>query len=199
MGRGAGLPGPPPRPRLRPAPDPVWPRPVPGCSESLEPGAHCAAGTLAPPGSPGLRRAAGSRTHEVRTRVSAAALPFRWAPRHPRTAPRGAEGAGRSGGEPRGRTGWAEPERRGAAALAGGRRAAGQRPGCGCGSVARLVAPPPRRARPAPRECRGSPGTGSRRPSAAQPGGAGPDVWGDTQALARDSGLLTAPVPGGSP
>lgn len=77
---------------------------MPGCSESLEPGAPCAAGTLAPPGSPGLGRAAGSRTHEVRARVSAAALPFRWAPRHPRTAPRGAEGgaAGSQGGAPGG-------------------------------------------------------------------------------------------------
>ncbi|KAJ8780316.1 hypothetical protein J1605_011580 [Eschrichtius robustus] len=91
------------------------------------------------------------------------------------------------------RVGRARSRRRGVVAPAGGRHAAGQRPGCG--SVAGLAAPPLCRARPAPRECvcvGVVPGTGWARPGAAQPRGAGVNARGGAQALTRDWGLRRA-------
>lgn len=180
-------------PPLRPAhspPLPLWPRPVPGYSESPEPGAACAAGTLAPRARPhpgGSTRSGAGKARTPGTRSGSASDASRGPAYGSRggveTEPRargGAAGAGRVHLVGQGR----------AAARAGGRHAAGQRPGCG--SVAGLAAPPLGRARPAPWEFGGSsPGRGGRVP--VQPGpaarvwmpGAVPRAWHVTRACVR--------------
>lgn len=136
------------RPALRPAPRPFWPRPVPGCPESPELRPLCAAGTLAPPASPGPRR----RYAVPRGQSPRSGDPKRRGGAEGRRA--GAPGAlDRSCG-------------RGAAARAGGRHAAGQRPGCG--SVAEL-APLCVASAPLPGSAEVVPGTGWARSGAASP------------------------------
>lgn len=190
FGRGAGLPCPPPLP--------LWPRPDPGYSESLEPGAPPRGWDSRPTRPPTSQRpdavqggqsplpCDGQQRGERRLQ--------RARPRRAGRGGNGAEGAGRSGRRWAGAPGGPCPE---PPARGGG---PGGRATCS-GTAARLrvsgwtcgPSPLPRAPR-SPGVWGGGvvPGTGWARPGAAQPSGAGVNARGGAQALARDWGLRRA-------